>query len=110
MKLLFDQNLSPKLAQLLADVFPDSSHVYLVGLGEQPDPVIWEFAEDHGYVIVTKDSDFSDYSSAFGYPPHVDHVQTGNCATSVVETLLRKNEDSIRRMVTVGDTGTLALY
>jgi predicted nuclease of predicted toxin-antitoxin system len=27
MKLLFDENLSPKLVQLLEDLFPDSLHV-----------------------------------------------------------------------------------
>jgi predicted nuclease of predicted toxin-antitoxin system len=32
MKLLFDQNLSPRLARLLADIFPDSTHVREVGL------------------------------------------------------------------------------
>lgn len=32
MKLLFDQNLSPKLVKRLADVFPSSSHVQSLGL------------------------------------------------------------------------------
>jgi predicted nuclease of predicted toxin-antitoxin system len=32
MKLLFDQNLSPKLASRLADLFPGSSHVQTLGL------------------------------------------------------------------------------
>jgi len=27
MKLLFDQNLSPRLPSLLADLYPDSAHV-----------------------------------------------------------------------------------
>ncbi|WP_169222276.1 DUF5615 family PIN-like protein [Brasilonema sp. UFV-L1] len=29
MKLLFDHNLSPRLVVHLADVYPDSNHVYL---------------------------------------------------------------------------------
>ena len=32
MKLLFDQNLSPKLANGLGDLFPGSRHVQSVGL------------------------------------------------------------------------------
>ena len=32
MKLLFDQNLSPKLVNRLADLFPGSGHVQSVGL------------------------------------------------------------------------------
>ena len=31
MKLLFDQNLSPKLVSRLADLFPDSVHVQSAG-------------------------------------------------------------------------------
>jgi predicted nuclease of predicted toxin-antitoxin system len=32
MKLLFDQNLSPRLVNRLSDLYPDSNHVYLLGL------------------------------------------------------------------------------
>ena len=32
MKLLFDENLSPRLALRLADLFPDSTHVQEIGL------------------------------------------------------------------------------
>jgi predicted nuclease of predicted toxin-antitoxin system len=31
-KLLFDENLSPRLATLLAEEYPESTHVRLVGL------------------------------------------------------------------------------
>jgi predicted nuclease of predicted toxin-antitoxin system len=37
MKLLFDQNLSFKLCQNLADLFPESIHVRLLGLSETGD-------------------------------------------------------------------------
>ena len=37
MKLLFDQNLSFKLCRQLADIFPDSSQVRLLGLAEADD-------------------------------------------------------------------------
>jgi predicted nuclease of predicted toxin-antitoxin system len=37
-KLLFDENLSYKLAHRLADVFPDSLHVRDVGLESADDP------------------------------------------------------------------------
>ena len=32
MKLLFDQNLSPRLIGLVADLFPESNHVFQLGL------------------------------------------------------------------------------
>ncbi len=37
MRLLFDQNLSPKLVKRLADLYPDSNHVYHLGIDLVPD-------------------------------------------------------------------------
>jgi predicted nuclease of predicted toxin-antitoxin system len=34
MKLLFDHNLSPRLVKLLADLYPDSQHVYYSGMDQ----------------------------------------------------------------------------
>ena len=71
MKLLFDQNLSPRLVHRLTDLYPDSSHVYLIGRDKAPDPRIWEYARDNGFIIVTRDADFSDLNVMLGYPPKV---------------------------------------
>ena len=44
MKLLFDQNLSPRLLPALADIFPNSNHVRNVGLGRADDDAVWRYA------------------------------------------------------------------
>ncbi|MEI6233572.1 MAG: DUF5615 family PIN-like protein [Planctomycetota bacterium] len=44
MKLLFDQNLSPRLAVKLSDLFPGSAHVQALGLADVPDKSVWDFA------------------------------------------------------------------
>ncbi len=44
MKLLFDQNLSPRLVARLADCYPGSAHVSEVGLDRALDVEVWEFA------------------------------------------------------------------
>jgi predicted nuclease of predicted toxin-antitoxin system len=59
LKLLFDQNLSPKLAVRLADLFPGSSHVLSLGLDRASDDAIWDHARDQNYAIVTKDADYN---------------------------------------------------
>ena len=41
MRLLFDQNISPRLEKRLSDVFPDSVHVYNIGLDRELDKVVW---------------------------------------------------------------------
>lgn len=48
MKLLFDHNLPPRLAQGLADLFPESRHVYSLGLERASDREICDFAREHG--------------------------------------------------------------
>ena len=49
MKLLFDQNLSPKLVMRLADLFPGSCHVQSAGLDCANDDQVWEHARRNGY-------------------------------------------------------------
>jgi predicted nuclease of predicted toxin-antitoxin system len=40
MKLLYDENLSPKMVIALADVFPESAHVDRIGLGGESDDLV----------------------------------------------------------------------
>jgi predicted nuclease of predicted toxin-antitoxin system len=53
-KLLFDENLSPRLVGRFAAVFPECMHVDLVGLHGCPDGEVWEYARVHGYTIVSR--------------------------------------------------------
>jgi len=95
MKLLFDENLSPRLARLLDDLFPHSIHVGDVGLKAADDPLVWEYARDNGLTLVSKDSDMHQRSFVFGPPPKVIWVRLGNCSTSQVEQLLRRHFGAI---------------
>ena len=97
MKLLFDENLSPKLPRRLADLFPDSIHVRDVGLKSSDDPFVWEYARQRDVVVVSKDADMHDRSLLFGYPPKVIWVRLGNCSTRQVEELLRREFASIKK-------------
>ena len=96
MKLLFDQNLSHKLARRLTDIFPDSTHVREVDLKEANDPVVWDYAKQQSFMIVSKDADFHQRSFVFGFPPKVVWVQLGNCTTAEVEQMIRKNLVAIK--------------
>ena len=89
MKLLFDENLSPKLVRRVADLFPDSAHVHDCGLGASDDAQIWQFAAMQGFAIVSKDLDFHDRSILHGSPPKLIWLRTGNCSTPHIEGLLR---------------------
>ena len=91
MKLLVDENLPPRLASDLADLFPKSAHVHSVELGGTSDSVIWEYAKTHGFAFLTKDKDFASLSLAQGAPPKVILLQTGNCSADEVLSIVRSN-------------------
>ena len=109
MKLLFDQNLSHTLARRLADLFPNSTHVREVGLKEAEDSVVWEFAKQQNFMIVSKDSDFHQRSFVFGFPPKVVWIRLGNCTTADVEHVIRKNFTSIKAFVEDQEVAFLVL-
>lgn len=95
MKLLLDENLSPKLRQVLDAAFPDTQHVRDLGLKRSPDSDIWRFAAEHDYAIVSKDADFHQRSLVFGFPPKVIGIFAGNCPTIVIERMLLGKKDII---------------
>jgi len=98
-KLLLDENLSPRLVDLLSDVYPGSEHLHAVGLGGATDDEVWVYARDHGFTIVSKDSDFADISVLRGAPPKVIWARLGNGTTASVEFLLRNSEAVVRRFL-----------
>jgi predicted nuclease of predicted toxin-antitoxin system len=95
MKLLFDQNLSPRLPRILADLYPDSVHVREIGLRDATDTEIWDYAKQHGFAIISKDSDFQQKSVLYGHPPKLIWIRLGNCSVKDIASLLRYHSVSI---------------
>ena len=95
MRLLFDQNLSPRLPRLLHDIFPDSIHVREVALHESDDSLVWDYAKENGYHIVSKDTDFQQRSLLLGAPPKFIWLRLGNCSVAESAALLRRHSVSI---------------
>lgn len=89
MKVLFDANLSPALVTELGAEYPGSTHVRDVGMRAGSDVEIWEYAKAHGFVIVSKDTDFRERSFVNGFPPKVVWLDVGNAGTSPIADLLR---------------------
>ncbi len=109
MKLLFDENLSPKLPSRLSDLFPGSLHVRDVGMKATIDPIVWDYAKDNNLMIVSKDSDMHDLSLVFGSPPKVIWLRLGNCATLQVENVLRRESNTIKLFYEDENSSLLAL-
>lgn len=96
MKLLFDENLSPKLPRLVETPFPDSRHLRDCGLKSATDQAIWEYARAQGFTLVSKDSDFCQRSLLYGQPPKLVWLRLGNCTRAALLALLLRHEAAIR--------------
>lgn len=108
--LLFDENLSPHLVDQLADIYPNSVHVSSIGLEKALDKVVWEYARENDYMIVTKDADFSELSLLLNFPPKIIWIRRGNCSTTDIENILRENYGVILELSENSKTGILTLF
>ena len=109
MKLLFDHNLSRVLVERLRDIFPDSQHVLDAHLESQQDIDIWNYAERNGFIIVTKDADFHQFSVTRGHPPKVIWLRIGNRPTQAVADLLRNRQGDIREFAEIESESLLTV-
>lgn len=66
------------------------------GCWEQMIARFWSYAAQHGYMLVSKDTDFHDRSVLYGAPPKVVWLRIGNCTVSDTADLLRSQYIAIR--------------
>ena len=109
MKLLFDENVSPRLPRTLASEFPGSTHVRDAGLRGAEDSQIWDYARNQGFGIVSKDSDFRERSYVEGAPPKIVWLDVGNAGTEAIEGLLRRERERVDRFAASEESSFLIL-
>lgn len=96
MKILVDNNISPKVVSLLNKFLPDSKHVSELGLDiNTEDEQIWDYAIAHNYSVRTKDNDFEAMSRLFGCPPKVVQLIWGNKPTLAIIQILDSSKEKI---------------
>lgn len=110
MRLLFDQNLPSKLAEYFNSSFAGSQHLQNLNLDKSSDTSVWEFAKSNEFTIVTKDSDFNNLVSFFGFPPKVIWIRRGNCSTTDIKKLIENNLDKISAFINDDANGILTIY
>lgn len=109
MNLLFDQNVSFRIIQLISHVFPSAKQVRELNLENQTDYQIWEFAKNNQYCIVTFDSDFIDLSNLKGSPPKIIWLRIGNTSTLSIAKRILEEKDSILHFLQSDDSAFLEL-
>jgi predicted nuclease of predicted toxin-antitoxin system len=108
-KLLYDQNLPARIVISLSDIFPNSVHVKTLGMGATDDRAIWNYARDNGFSIISKDSDFHQMSFLFGAPPKTIWLRCGNCSTTTLENIVRRNNRKIAVFLNDEDSALLVI-
>jgi predicted nuclease of predicted toxin-antitoxin system len=108
-KLLLDENLAPRLAAALADLYPGSAHVRDCGLSGASDIEVWKYAQANDFAIVSKDSDFSQRSFLLGSPPKVIWLRIGNCTTTRADFVLRNAAARIQAFLASSEESCLVL-
>jgi predicted nuclease of predicted toxin-antitoxin system len=92
MKLLFDENLSFRLVEAIAQLFPGSIHITRSGLARgTADRAIWEYAKQKGFAIVTADSDFVALANTLSHPPKVILLENCDYPTDIAARILITN-------------------
>ena len=109
MKLLFDENVSHKLVESLAEAFPGCAHVRDIGLRAAEAERIWDHARTQGFVIVSKDTDFRERSYVEGFPPKIVWLDVGNAGTEAIADLFKRERQRIERFEKQEETSLLIL-
>jgi predicted nuclease of predicted toxin-antitoxin system len=90
-RILLDQNLSPKLIPKLADILPGLESVYEHDLIGASDPFIFDWALRSTFsAVVSADRDFVLLAERLGPPPKVIRIERCDYSSAVLEQLLRR--------------------
>ena len=97
MKLLLDENLSRRLVPFLQGEYPGSMQIALMGMEQASDREVWEYAKAGEFVIVTRDSDYYDFSTLYGQPPKIVWLRTGNQTKATTLSILLNHKGTIEQ-------------
>ncbi len=114
MNLLIDENLSPRLVQLLGKKGIPAQHVAHMGLPGSTDPDVWLHAFEHEQIVVTQNvEDFLNLASSVELHPGLIVLRVGGLTREeqwkwlepVVDSLLASGESLINKVVEVTGVG-----
>jgi len=80
-----------------------------VALFGAEDRRVWTYAAAHGFLLVSKDTDFYQRSILHGAPPKVIWLRVGNAPTPVTAALLRERYVVVRHFVEDSEATFLTL-
>lgn len=105
MKLLFDENISYRILKKLDIEFSESESIR-----NKSDGIIWKYAKDNNFTIVSYDEDFYELQLLKGFPPKFIWLWTGNIPTSFIAQLLNNKKKEIQSFIQDLELGILEIY
>jgi predicted nuclease of predicted toxin-antitoxin system len=89
-RLVFDESLSPRLVNLLQDLFPGSESALRNGLAGSGDLAILAYASTHGFILVSTDADFESLANRVA-DANIVILRSCDYPTEVAADVLRRN-------------------
>ena len=108
MKLLLDANISWRAVPILKEHFDECIHVDDVSKLVFPakDAKIWQYAKDNGYIVITRDNDFSNLVVL----KKIVLLRTGNCSQKFTVDLLIRSKHTIQEFLESKEYGLLEIF
>ena len=104
MRFLIDAQLPPSLVELLRENGHEAAHVFDVLPPNAKDRAIWPYALQGGYVLVTKDEDFAEWSRLRQPAPPVVWLRIGNVKRIALRSKLEPLLPDLVRGLELGET------
>jgi predicted nuclease of predicted toxin-antitoxin system len=99
MRFLVDAQLPAKICEILQSIELDAIHVDSLPKGdESTDKEISIYANQHDYIVISKDSDFYHSHMILGQPKKLMLLTTGNIKNRELFDLIRANASIIKEM------------
>lgn len=108
-RLIADENISWRIKKLLHqwDVLPANE----INKGKRlSDFLIWQYAKENQYNILTFDEDFSELQNLYSFPPKIVWLRTGNISTGLICKKLLEIEKGIVSFLTNDEAGIFEIY
>ena len=90
-------------------IFDEVVHVGDVGMEEVDDIIIWSYAHDGNWTIMSKDGDFADMALLYGAPPKVIRLRIGNRPWRTASNVVTENADAVRSFLANPESSLLVL-
>jgi predicted nuclease of predicted toxin-antitoxin system len=104
MRFVVDAQLPPALARLLDESGHTAEHVAELGMEASSDSAIWDYAENHGAIVVTKDEDFRNRrSQGRDSGPVIVWLRFGNTSRKALQDWFKPLLPGIETLIDQGD-------